>query len=313
MNLNITPEVLDDFLSITGSDIRNFFINYSIFYQDDYSEIVNFYKGASKDISKDVFKNFISLKTELDDILNKFQQFNKQLENVKFIELLNTTEECNDALQTLNNISKWSRSSVDIFGYNSKLKKKYVISQNNTLETIATNVLSSDDPQNDWYNIAIENNLTEDDYNSEGGNVLNITIDNSGFSNTDITSVVDIIKDKSIFGRDIDRDLHFNNNDIAYLNEDDTIAQAVNILCTLRKRDNLDFLNNGLQSNLIVGQNKSLFNFPIVERQMQDTFRNDDTLKNFVLKQFKFQEDNVYIEFQIENRLNEIMELSINL
>lgn len=310
MNLAISPQILDDFLNITGGDVRSFLINYYLFYQSDYIEISNFYQGKSKSIEKDSFKNFKLLKDELIDMLNKFQEFNMQLENIKFVELLNTLEECNDVLQTLNNINRWARSSRDIFGYNPTIKKQFVLSQNSSLELIANNILLSNDPQNDWYGIAIENNLSEDDYTTQGGKILDITMENNNNTNMQINSVVDIMKGKSVFGRDVDQNIHFKDDDIAYLNEDDTIIQAISILTKLKKRDNLDFLNHGLQSNLIVGQNKSLFNFPIVERQMQDTFANDDTLKNFRLTQFRFEQDSIYIEFEVENRLNEVMQLN---
>ena len=315
MNILITPYVLDEFYSITKCDIREFLIEYSIFNQSDYIEISNFYSGKSKNVNAQSFVNFTNVKKSLKEVLLKFQQFNKELENVKFIELLNTIEECNDVLKTLNNINRWARSTRDFFGYNPNRKIKYVFSQYDSLEKLATVVVQSNNPQNDWWNIAVENNLSEDDYTFEGGKVLNITKNRNSIENFQLYSVVDVIDGKSIYGRDLNQNIHFDENlcDLSYLNEDDTLQQAILILATLRKRDNLDFLEHGLQSSLIVGQSKSLFNFPVVERQMKETFKNDDSLKDFTLTGFRFEEDCVYVDFVVTSRLDEVKEIELEL
>lgn len=315
MEIPLTPYVFDEFYSITGCDVRSFFIEYSIFYQTDYFTIKNFYTGKSKSIDPQSFVNFNNLRKTLKDVFSKFQNFNKQLENIKFVELLQYLEECKDVLESLNKINKWARVTTDQFGYNPHFKLKYVLSQFDSLEKIADIVVRSNNPQNDWRNIAIENHLTENDYTSEGGNVLHITMDNNDIQNFNISAVVDVINGKSVYGRDLDRNIHFDTtkNDLAVLSEDDTIKQAVEILVTLRKRDNLDFLDHGLQTSLIVGQSKSLFNYPIVERQLQETFKNDDSLKNFTLTSFRFDQDNVFVEFTVETRLGEVLQLTANL
>lgn len=315
MNIPLTPYVLDEFYSITGCDVRNFLMEYSIFYQTDYFTIKNFYTGKSKSISPESFVNFQSVRKLLKDVFSKFQNFNKQLENIKFVELLEQIESCNDVLCSLNKINKWARATTDRFGYNPRFKLQYVLSQYDSLEKVANLVVQSNNPQNDWRSIAVENHLTENDYTSQGGNVLQITMDNEDVNNFNITSVVDVIKNKSVYGRDLDRNLHFDleKQDLFLLNEDETIKQAIEILVTLRKRDNLDFIDHGLQAALIIGQSKSVLNFPIVERQLQETFRNDDTLKNFTMTDFKFDQDNVLVQFTIETRLNEVLQLTAEL
>lgn len=315
MTIPLTPYVLDEFYSITGCDVRAFLVEYSIFHQTDYFVIKNFYTGKTKSITPQSFANFYSVRKSLKEVFSKFQNFNKQLENIKFVELLQYLESCRDVLMSLNKIHKWARTSIDEFGYNPKLKLQYVLGQFDSLEKIASLVVQSNNPQNDWRSIAVENLLSEDSYTSEGGNILQITMENEEVSNFNVFSVVDTIKGKSIYGRDLNRNLHFDveKQDLAVLNEDETIKQAVEILVTLRKRDNLDFLDHGLQAALIVGQTKSLFNFPVVERQLQETFKADDTLKNFTLTKFEFDQDNVLVEFTIETRLNETMQLTAQL
>lgn len=308
----LRPEVLDDFYRITRKDIRAFLIRYSLFYNQDYNIITNFYQGKSNSISNLVFINFANLKKEVKEIFSLYKEFEFQLYLLQFVELLEMIEQINDVLMTLDNIAKWSRATTNNFGYNATTQMEYVMSQHDTLEKIANVIMNSNIPQDDWYKIAVDNNLKELDYTSEGGKVLQINLPNNSVKNFDITSVVDIIKGKAVFGRDINRFLSLDpqTQDLSCLNEDETIEQAINILIKLKKNDNPDFPNRGLQSALIVGQSKSLMNFPVIVRQLTENFENDDTLKNFTVEQIYIDQDNLFIDFSVQNRLNEVMEVT---
>lgn len=312
ISVDLGPEVLDDFYKVTSKDIRAFLVRYSLFYTQDYDSIVNFYQGKAKSVSNKSFINFYALRKEVNEIFALFTQFENQFYNVRFIDLLEVIEQINDILLTLSNISKWARATTDTFGYNQNVKKQYVMTQFDSLEKIAKNILDSALPQDDWYQISIDNQLKELDFDSEGGTILNLTQPNNSIQNFKINDVVDIISGKSIYGRDINQYMHYDveNQDLAILNEDETIQQAVSILVTLRKNENLDFTNHGLQSSLAIGQTRSLMNFPVISRQMVETFSNDDTLKNFQMTKLYFDQDNLMIDFQIETRLGEIQQLT---
>lgn len=315
ISTDLSPEVLDDFYKATSKDIRSFLVRYSLFYTQDYDSIVNFYQGKTKSITNKSFINFYSLRKELNEIFALFTQFENQFYNVKFLDLLEMVEQINDILLTLSNISKWARATTDTFGYNQNIKLQYVMTQFDSLEKIAKNILDSSTPQDDWYQISIDNQLKELDYDSEGGSVLNLTQQSNSIQNFKINAVVDVIYGKSIYGRDINRFMHYDieQQDIATLNEDDTINQSVLILATLRKNENPDFPDHGLQSSLAVGQSRSLMNFPVINRQMTETFSNDDTLKNFQMIKLYFEQDNLFIDFEVTTRLGEIQKLTMQI
>lgn len=309
--VQIGPQTLDLFENITSGNARLYLLNYGVFYQSDYQTIKNFFTGRSKSIDSGAFVNLRTLRSELTNILEKFDQFALQLENIRFVELLSIIEDTKTTLDSLANITKWARVTLDTFGYNPNFKVQYVLGQYDTLEKVAASVMRSSNPQDDWRQIAIDNLLSEDDYTSEGGKILRVPLQNKQeVKNFNITSVIDIIDKDTIKGRDLDRFIHFEGEDLAVLGETETIEQSVRILATLKKRDNLDFLNHGLQSSLLVGQSKNLFNFPVVQRQLQETFATDDTLKDFTLDKFWFEEDRVFISFSVRTRVGEVLELT---
>jgi len=312
ISFDLTAEVLTDFFKATRKDVRATLLRYSIFMQSDYKLIADFYQGKSKSVYSSSFKNFFKIKNEVKDILSIFDKSATNLENIKYVDLVEVIEQINDTLLSLNNINKWSRCSTDLFGYNQNFKLDYVFSQNDSLEKVAKNILNSKNPQDDWYNIAIENNISENEYTSEGGVSLQLSLNNNSIQNFEINSVVDVIQGKSIYGKDLDQNIHYDTDlqDLHVLSEDETLNQAVLILVTMRKNDNVDFLNHGLQGSLVIGQNRSLLNFPVLNRQLVETFKNDDTLKNFNLTKMYFVEDNLYIDFEISSRLDEVQQLT---
>jgi hypothetical protein len=308
---DIKNEDFIQFKSLTKKNLKSLFANWAIFFENDYISIQNFYQGKSSSISSEPFNNFYLLKKECKEILDTFSLFAREFENLKWVELLETVEKINDRLLTLNKINKWSRSTNKLVGYSGAQQKQYTLNQFDNLEKIALNIQKSGSPQNDWYNIAILNHLEEEDYTSEGGKNLLIEL-NSTNNNFSIISVVDIIDEDSILGKDLDKNVQFDieAQDLKVLSGVDTINQAILILVTLKKNDNPDFLDHGLQQGLIIGQNRALLNFPVLIRQLTENFNSDDSLKDFSVKNFEYIEDNLYITFEVKNRLDEVQTIS---
>lgn len=301
----------NEFKSLTKKDVRQFLINWSIFFENDYTKIQNFYEGKLKTISSEPFNNFDKIKKESVDIMNTFSLFSPSLSNLKWVELLELIEDINGRLNTLNKIYKWARSTKNFVGYSQSLKKEYTLSQYDNLEKVSQKIQQSSNPQNDWYQIAVDNLLKEEDYTSEGGKNLFVSLD-SNINQVKVVSVVDTMQDKNILGKDLSKVIEFDseNNDLKILSPDDTFKQSILILITLKKNDNPDFPENGIQKGLVVGQNRALLNFPVLNRQLSETFANDDTMKNFTLKGFRFEEDNLFVDFEVQNRLDEIETIS---
>jgi len=182
------------------------------------------------------------------------------------------------------------------------LSVQYTLKQNQTLERVASDVLGKS--QEGWFDVAIENKLTEEDYSMEGGNNIELKFSNVN-QGVEINSVVDVMIGKSIYGKDVYRKIQIENEDLKVLNNDETILQAVDILINLKKEDNPDSPNSGLQSAIIIGSNRASLNFPIIERQLTETFNTDDSLQNFSLKELRIDQDSALVDYEVQTRLNE--------
>jgi hypothetical protein len=305
----LNSEIIEEFKKITGKDIFLYFNNATVFFSGDYNTIVDYYSGNLDSISSIPFSNFELLDRQNKEIFEIFKEHSRQFNNLKWWLLIEQIEEIDNRLKTLRKINKWARSSLTNVAYDPSIQREYVLKQNQTLENIASNIVGSTNPNDDWVNIAVSNRIEEEDYTNDGGNNIKISFQRSN-RNFTVNSVVDVISGKSIYGKDLYRKIQFDEDaeDLKVLNYDETILQAVNILSNLRKNDNPDNPNDGLQSTLVAGSNKAVFNFPIIVRQMSQTFAKDDTLKNFTINDIKIDQDNLFLTYSVQTRLDETIQ-----
>jgi len=287
----------------------SFFSNALDFLNGDYQTIVAYYSGTITSITSEPFTNFALLKQQRNAAFENFNSHKNKLNNLKWFLLLEKMEDIDSRLNTLDNINKWSRSSISKVGYDPSFQFGYTLKQNQSLENVSQSVLGSNNAEDDWVQIALDNDLAEEDYSPEGGTFMNLKLNRANGFNYKINSVVDVIQGKSILGKDLDNVFGFDtvNNDLKILSPDDTILQAAYNLITLKKNDISSARNLGLQTSVAVGTNRALLNFPVIMRQMNSTFASDDSMKEFSISKVGLDQDNVTITWQVKSRLGEVI------
>lgn len=301
--MELTVDILREFKQVTSKDIEMFFRKSVSFFSIEYNAIVSYYSGRTTSITSKPFEVFEKLKKECKELFETYHLHSKRFNNVKWWLVLEELENIDSRLSTLSNINRWSRSSLTKVGYDPDVSVQYTLKQNQTLERISQDILQSNNPDG-WVDIALNNDLSEEEYSPEGG--VNLTLKypkiNRGLQ---VNSVVDVMIGKSIYGKDLYKKLSFENDDLKVLGYDDTVRQSVETLALLKKNDNPDYPSEGLQTAIIVGGNRVALNFPVIIRQMTETFSTDDSLKNFSVTNLEVKEDNVRIDYEVQTRLNE--------
>jgi hypothetical protein len=308
--MELTKDIINEFDSIANAQLLQLLTESIVFFNSDYNRIVAYYSGERSTIDRNIFNNLSSLRNQVDVVLAKFQQMNSYFSNLKWWVVLDTVEQIDSRLKTLDKINKWSRSSYKSVSYSSDQQIEYILPQSQTLERVANEVLGNDE----WADIAISNDLIEEDYTPNGGNLLKLNIPNADNS-LRLDSVVAVMVGKAIYGKDIDRFLYFDiiEEDIAVLDYDKTIRQSVDILSNLKRNSNPFSPNDGVQREVVVGGSRASLNFPIIQRQMAAAFATDDTLKNFTVLNLSVNQDQLFLEYQVQTRLNEIIESDVSL
>lgn len=303
-NITIDTAVMEEFEDITSTDIQTYLTNVMNFLSTSYNRIVAFYSGQQSTVSQADFTSFTNLQTDTENMLAVFRLQGQALKNLKFWILLDQVEQIDSRLNSLANINKWSKSSITFVGYDPAQQAAYTLRAHQTLERVASDILSLPTPDDDWYSIAINNQLTEEDYTVDGGTTIQLSFPtiNNGIS---INSVVAVMTGDAILGLDFQKKLQFADDDLIVLDGPDTVTQSMYILAKLKQNDNPDFPTLGLQSAVIVGGTRASLNFPVISRQITQVFASDDSFKNFAIQNLNVTQDQLNLSFQVSTRLNE--------
>lgn len=307
--MKIDKDTLLEFKRITSKDILGFLTLVKEFFLTDYNVIVSYFSGNVDTIDSVRFEKLSRINEQLLVMFDTYHYNSQQLVGTRWWSLLEILEDIDSQLNTIKNLPRWSRSSITNFNYSSVNQLDYILKQNETLEKVATEVLSQSTDQ--WVKIAFDNSLREEDYTKDTNNELKLFFNETSQPFT-LNSVVDTISGKSVFGKDFVDYISFEDEDLKSLDYDETLQQSVSILSNLKKNDNPDFPNDGVQSSIVAGGNRATFNFPILTRQLQQTFSTDDTLKDFQILLLSIEEDKLFLEYQVSSRLGEV-ELTSNI
>jgi len=301
----VNNTIIKRFDKLTKFDLSRLLFDYSQFISSQRNNVVNYYAGIDKKPDK------ISFQT-LEDLIKRFKQLNNVIENHKnrlqeivYWELIDTISDIEISLDTIDNSSKWLRSAIAKNDFTPGLEVNHTLKMFQTLEDVSRIIQGSNNPQNAWTTIALRNDLIEEGYTVKGGNQLKIGFKNN--ATIQIKTVVDTINGESIYGKDFQRKLNIVDEDLLVLNEKETIKQSVYVLSSLKQGDTPEFKGEGISASLVVGSNRATITYPILFRQIFNTFQKDDTLKSLRVTDISTKKDGIFIEVQVETRLGELI------
>ena len=174
-------------------------------------------------------------------------------------------------LWTINNSSRWLRSAI-IGRYGNNIAIQRVLKTRETFEDVASQ-LGLSQPQNDWFNIAKNNYVEEEDYDANtGGGMFKINIKQEG--NFDIPNIVDNLSSQKILGKDIDVNFRFEGNDLATVEYDLAVRQAFNTMLNCLKGQIPEFPEYGLPNDMI-GNSVNAIQYPTIFRNLLNMFQRD--------------------------------------
>lgn len=302
----LSEEILDFFFDLTGIDVRQFFEDFINFIDDNYTDIANYYSGLTTEPNASSFAVLNDINRRYNIIIDLFDVNASRFQDYDGWILLERVEEIGTLLETINNLRRWLRSNATFSGFSTRPQIPYVAKQAESLEDIQQNVASSNEPQDDWVDLALSNDLREEDYTNEGGYLLKVDFQNNEL--LILNSVVDSIDSvEKSYGLDFDRKLTFEDSDLKVLSPRQTIEQAANILVGLERGDNPAFPNDGLDVRRLIGTSLVGIAYPTIFRQLSNSFAKDDTFRSFSVTNISQQQDAIFINFSIETRAGDVL------
>lgn len=310
----LNDSILDDFHDITSFDVRSFLSAYISFTDVHYNNIVGYYTGV---ISTLPTTSINALKKLLNDYrrLNDVIVLNAtSLQHYKFWVLTEHIDDIGHALDTANNISRWARAASTNRGYTPQVVTELMLQQGQTLEELERTSVRSTDP-NSWVDTALRNELREEDYDADGGQLIKVALQNG--ASIVMEGVIDNIDEPSkTYGLDIDRYIRIDTtqSDLVVLGYQDTLKQAMSILTGLNVGDDPSFVDRGLKiKGSILGGNVAGIAYPAIFRDLAANFATDDTFKSIAVTDIRREQDAVFLDFTVETRTGDVFSDSAQL
>lgn len=284
----------EKYYNITKIDIQQFFQDTVDFINEGYPSILSYYEGG--DLPADSFKVLDDLLVRAESIDAAFFNFSDQMKTLDMWDLLDTFEDSWGQLLTINNTSKWMRSSR-VGRYDGKFYLERTLKDFENFEQVASSV-GSNDPQNDWEEIAVSNFIIEEDYSPRsGGPIFKISLSSS--ANFGIQTVVDSLVGERILGKDVDKRFYFANNDLAIVEYKDAINQTIDTIMNTLKGDIPEFPEDGI-SNEFIGTNVSAIQYPTLFRNLSTIFAKDDRFIEVNLLSLSRKDDYIIMKIKIK-------------
>lgn len=297
---------LEDCQSLIGADVYQFINDFLIFVKVHSRNISEYYAGNMKVPNAKSFSELSRLLEESKHLTELINLNREVFTSVADWNLLEKLEEINHKLNVWSRISKFLRSPIVNLTYTQGIQSEYGMKQNETLESVNRQVLNALDFDNTWVDLAVTNNVREEDYTPAGGKVLSVVF-NKAIDFNIITSVIDNIEGEKVYGRDLTAKLTFLDHDLEVLEYFQTAKQSVEILCNLAKGDVPEFPEDGISFNLVVGSNLNNIAYPVLFRQYYNLFSKDDTFSAFSITNVSLEKDALYLEAEIRTVYGDIL------
>jgi len=161
---NLNPQILEEFQNKTSFRIRDLFNKVAVFADRHYQNVVSFYRGETKTMNTVSFQLMKEIETDIESYFETIRLQSDNLRNFKFWILTENVENIYTWILNVKNAPKWSRSTFNGTNYNGYLPVEIPLKQGQTLESLSSDILNSTNSDNDWTDLAIQNELTEESY-----------------------------------------------------------------------------------------------------------------------------------------------------
>jgi hypothetical protein len=297
MALILADDTIEVFERLSRFDLTQYFDDFATFVENDYSKIVNYFNGKVSKLDKDAINNFTTIRKQSSNLEDIVLNVSQNLDRMDYWNLLSFIDEVNSRIKVINKIDKFLRVIRYASSNENSMAVNYMTTDFDIPETVAA--IDRANPQDDWVDIFTRNHILETDYLAEQGG-LNLEIGRQSLRNLNLQSVVDNLQGENVYGKDIDQEFIFVDDDLKVLEPRDTVRQAIITLALLQKGDIPEFLAMGVSPDLAIGSNLGLVSIPFISKEMKQTFSTDDTLVNFQVLDVETKGSSIFINFQVQ-------------
>lgn len=306
-------DIFDKIERLFGFDIKRFFIDYNNFVLSLLPNLISFYQGQVSTPIGEAKKELSALLDSAQVIYSKIQENIEIFDNTQYYSIVDEFEDCYMKLLTYSNLRKWLKSGVEKgVSSQSEFLLDYTLAENESLEQAASRLGYSSTDEGS-ISLSTRNSIKETDYSlRQGGYKLQVNYQDLNLR-VQLESLIDSeLVGERLLGYDLSKTLELENGDLKTLSNKDTFKQSSKILLGLKRGDNPEFPYRGVDKTLLVNRATVSTTFPIIFRQLIETFSTDDTIDRVELSNVSYEEDRVNLELNVYSHLQEPMLITSN-
>jgi len=289
-----------DSSDLLNFDTDAFFGRFDSLVNTENQSLVDYYTSEGE-YPKDAEDLIRELENDVDELQKKTITTRESVNNYFAFMVNDWIEACKSGLESLKNYGRWLHSSfVDGVG-KSWVETTLIQAQNQSLEKFS-DMLGFLDRNQGAIDIAMRNNLREEDYTNDGGAIMSYSFQNDNVTMI-LETIIDYLVGENVLGKDIASKLLFVDNDLDFLKPRDTFAQTVNVLCGLMKNANPEFPLDGFDKSTLLNQNMLNNRLPTFIRQLYETVGRDDSIASFNILNINTSGEALSIEMEFISHL----------
>ena len=287
-------DIAINFQNITKFDLRQYFIDYRDFLTNDFPDVSNYYAGKTETIDAAKIKRLKDLITRSRNLLQQFSTFATKFSNVGFWELQQYCQDLNETLERITKLPKYNRVSKSPRGYKPYIQASYSVGGMRTMEDVAREIGETTTESE----LILNNDLEEENYDIDKLSNINALVNNT--SGVVVDTILETPIGNRVYGRDIQRKIEIEGNDLKIVEWEDNVEQKVEILLILEQGDIPEMPNLGRA--VIEGSNYRDYNYTELLTDLRNVFYQDDLFAYVGITDVSYKDGDISVNVEVNTK-----------
>lgn len=287
-------DIAINFQNITKFDLRQYFIDYRDFLTNDFPDVSNYYAGKIETIDAAKIKRLKDLITRSRNLLQQFSTFATKFSNVGFWELQQYCQDLNETLERITKLPKYNRVSKSPRGYKPYIQASYSVGGMRTMEDVAREIGETTTESE----LILNNDLEEENYDIDKLSNINALVNNT--SGVVVDTILETPVGNRVYGRDIQRKIEIEGNDLKIVEWEDNVEQKVEILLMLEQGDIPEMPNLGRA--VIEGSNYRDYNYTELLTDLRNVFYQDDLFAYLGITDVSYKDGDISVNVEVNTK-----------
>lgn len=284
-------EIAHKFQEITKFDLYQYFVDYADFMRNKFPYVRNYFAGYSEGVDASYIERMNDLMERSDILIKLFNTFGAKLGNVGYWELQNYCQDLRDTIHRVTKLPKYLRTSKTARGYKPYVQTEFSVGGYRDFKDIAA-AINKDEISDE--SLILNNDFEEEDYEIDELRNAKAYVPNN--TTASVKTILEQPIGEAVYGRDIDRKITFQENDLVVKEYRDNVEQKIEVLLEMMVGDVPEFPNLGRTK---VGDNYSNYNYTELLREVRSVFLQDDLFLDVSIEDIKIEQGDIYVTLEI--------------